>query len=76
MLMRKGGWQGGSKMQNLSGNTRFKVVKGGLIRAHFGPNRASLGAFETFSSNPCSKAVQNDHIRMNQAGWHRDRPRT
>ena len=40
-----GGGRGGSKMQNLSGNTRFKVVKRGPFRAHFGQNRASLGAF-------------------------------
>ena len=33
-------------MQNSPGNTRFKVVKPGLFRAHFGQNRASLGAFE------------------------------
>ena len=37
---------GGVKNAESSGKTRFKVVKGGLFRAHFGPNRASLGAFE------------------------------
>ena len=41
-----GGGRGGSKMQNPPGKTRFKVVKGGPFGAHFGPNRASLGAFE------------------------------
>ena len=46
MLMRKGGWQGGVKNAEFSGNTRFKVVKPGQFGAHFGQNRASLGAFE------------------------------
>ena len=46
MLMRKGGVAGGVKNAEFSGNTRFKVVKPGQFRAHFGQNRASLGAFE------------------------------
>ena len=37
---------GGVKNAESSGKTRFKVVKPGPFRAHFGPNRASLGAFE------------------------------
>ena len=44
--MRKGGVAGGVKNAESSGKTRFKAVKGGLFRAHFGPNRASSGAFE------------------------------
>ena len=46
MLMRKGGVAEGVKNAEFSGNTRFKVVKRGQFGAHFGPNRASLGAFE------------------------------
>ena len=46
MFMRKGGVAGGVKNAKSSGNTRFKVVKPGQFRAHFGQNRASLGAFE------------------------------
>ena len=49
MLMRKGGVAGGVKNAESSGNTRFKVVKPGQFRAHFGRNRASLGAFESES---------------------------
>ena len=44
--MRKGGVAGGDKNAESSGNMRFKVVKGGQFGAHFGRNRASLGAFE------------------------------
>ena len=40
-----GGGRGGQKCR-ISGKTRLKLVKGGLFRAHFGQNRASLGAFE------------------------------
>ena len=58
----KGGVAGGVKNARFSGKTRFKVVKPGPFRAHFGPNRASFGAFSAFSSNPCAKAVQNDHM--------------
>ncbi len=42
----KGGVAGGVKNAKSSGKTWFKVVKPGPFRAHFGPNRASLGAFE------------------------------
>ena len=44
--MRKGGVAGGVKNAESSGKTRFKVVKPGQFLAHFGQNRASLGAFE------------------------------
>src|SRR4029078_8400702 len=42
----KGGVAGGVKNARFSGKTRFKVVKPGQFRAHFGRNRASSGAFE------------------------------
>jgi hypothetical protein len=37
---------GGVKNAKSPGKTRFKVVKPGQFGAHFGRNRASLGAFE------------------------------
>ena len=40
-----GGGRGGQKCKS-SGKTRFKVVKPGPFRAHFGQNRSSLSAFE------------------------------
>ena len=63
MLMRKGGWQGGSKMQNLqeirgskwSNAVSLERILVGIVRV--------WARLSSFSSNPCSKAVQNDHIR-------------
>jgi hypothetical protein len=42
----KGGVGGGGQKFRISRKTQFKVVRGGQFGAHFGPNRASLGAFE------------------------------
>ena len=60
---KRGGWQGGSKMQNprekrgskWSNPVNFERILVEIVRvwAHL----------SSFSSNPCSKAVQNDHIR-------------
>src|SRR5690242_12479259 len=59
---KRGGWQGGSKMQNprekrgskWSNPVHFEriLVQIARVWAHL----------SWFSSNPCSKAVQNDHI--------------
>ena len=62
MLMRKGGWQGGSKMQNpreirgskWSNPVNFERILVRIVRV--------WARLSSFSSNPCSKAVQNDHI--------------
>ncbi len=62
MLMRKGGWQGGSKMQNpreIRGSKWSEAVYFGRILVRIERVWARLS---WFSSNPCSKAVQNDHI--------------
>ena len=45
LLPKTGGVAGGSKNAVSPGKTRFKVVKPGQFGAHFGSNRASLGAF-------------------------------
>ena len=58
----KGGVAGGVKNADSSGKTRFKVVKPGLFRAHFGPNRASSGAFEFILIEFVLKSGQSDHI--------------
>ena len=58
-----GGGRGGQKCRI----SRKYAVQSGQKRsfgAHFGRNRASLGAFERILINPCSKAVQNDHIQV------------
>ena len=63
MLMRMGGVAGGVKNAESSGNTRFKVVKPGQFRCAFWSESCEFGrSLSSFSSNPCSKAVQNDHI--------------
>ena len=62
MLMRKGGVAGGVKNAESSGKTRFKVVKGGPFRAHFGQNRSSFGAFERILIESERKSGPNDRI--------------
>ena len=65
---KRGGWQGGSKMQNprekrgskWSNAVHFEriLVKIARVWAHL----------SSFSSNSCSKAVQNDHIQATKSG--------
>ena len=63
MLMRKGGVAGGVKNAESSGNTRFKVVKPGQFGVAFWSQIVRVWArLSAFSSNPCAKVVQNDHI--------------
>ena len=65
--MRKGGVAGGVKNARFSGKTQFKAVKRGLFRAHFGPNRASLGAFESESREFERECDQIGPLRIDNA---------
>ena len=54
---------GGVKNAKSSGKTRFKVVKPGLVWERILVQIVRVWArLSRFSSNLCSKAVQNDHI--------------
>ena len=59
---KRGGGGGGSKMQNLQekrGSKRSEAVSLMRVLVRIVRVWARLGSF---SSNPCSKAVQNDHV--------------